>query len=173
MPLTIPIRHIKRMFPYEFYDELYQAYSHKIPMTPVFTKKAMSISVENPKTEFENDYQMISAVLNAFQQAGLQDLGFGFPVLMLMPYRTTTHITEKPQAEDTTVLCVQYFDTSHEAVFTDDLTLDSCRIIPEILWDDPNLFLGFLNMTTGQFEVLKLPLFLEDKFLEPTKGETE
>lgn len=167
MPISIPTRHTKRMFPYEFFDELYAEYNDYVPMLPSFTKRALDIAVSDPKEEYLTDIEHYKDTLKPLSAHNLLHTELGFPVMALLPFVAKNKILDMSDpTRRIGLFVVQLFDTNHNPVFTEDLTLESCRIIPELLYDDPNLLYGILFMDTGELEVLKTPSYLVDKFLE-------
>lgn len=160
------------MFPYEFFNELYTEYDEYVPMLPSFTKRALDIAVENPKEEYLTDLEKYKDTLQPLAKYNILRTELGFPVMALLPFVNKDKILDiSDPTRRVGLFVVQLFDTEHNPVFTEDLTIESCRIIPELLYDDPNLLYGVLFMDTGELEMLKTPAYLVDKFLERKSDE--
>lgn len=177
----IPIRHINRMFPFEFFQELNERWDQWVPENPAFTipyttsfkflkdfdKKAIFTETRNtPNAKMLREIIAKNNIINL-------DL---FPVLIIEPYVKKESIntqTGKADSTNSNFLVVQYFDSTHRPIFANDVTLQSIRPIPEILFDDPNLFIGVTTFSEedgdSQIAVLRAPDFIADNL---TTGET-
>lgn len=171
----VPIRHVNRMFPFEFFQELNEKWDQWVPENPAFTipyttsfkflkefdKKAIFTEIrKKPKVKMLREIIAQKNIINL-------DL---FPVLMIEPYvkkeLIDTH-TGKVTGQSSDFLVVQYFDSDNLPIFANDVALKSIRPIPEILFDDPNLFIGITTFSEEdgdtQIAVLKAPEFLDSK----------
>lgn len=180
----IPLRHIYRMFPYEFFEELHEEWNQSVPFHPVFsmmyTKHKESIeklSSDEKKTLFE-DYRREHKL---FKDQNLIETDFDY-IVPLMPY-IKKDLIDKETSESTDpnrldFLAIQYYDSSQKPIFHPDVRREAIREIPEILWDDPNLLIIIVETsldgsTPNQMGILKYPDFLEEKLTETPDDETK
>lgn len=174
----VPLRHVYRMFPYEFFKELNEAWDEWIPFQPMFTipytdlKDNLNNWTEEQKKENFDEYRLNH---KPYDHANIIEIDFTY-IMPLMPYIKKDLIDKKtagskdPNQLD--FLVVQYFDSSQQPIFAPTVTTASVREIPEILYDDPNLLIGVVTTKIDQPEsfeiaVLKAPSFIMDKMTEP------
>lgn len=180
MPNAIPDRHIRRIFPFAFFNEIIDAGFDYYPFSQAFLAKAAgSTNVDKLEeiytAELENE--AIKNARKAIARANITNAGdvFNEPLLLLTPIYNkdqlaTLHLGQ-PNLTEQHILAVQYYDVNHKPVFTKETPIEIIRQIPELLWDDPNMLIVRLDLNSassdeGQAAVLKIPKFLEDKYLE-------
>lgn len=180
----IPKRHIYRMFPYEFFKELNEAWDQWVPFQPIFTlpytdlRKHVDSLTEVEKKEHFDEYRKTN---DAFDKINLIELDITY-IVPLFQYIQKDIIDKKtgtsldPNQSD--YLAVQYFDSSQQPVFAPDVKIESIRQIPEILYDDPNLLICIVTAKIDQSEptqlaILKAPDFLTEKITEPLDKERD
>ena len=157
----IPNRHVKRMFPYEFFDELYSVLQGYTPENSVFMLRGTEHEHkldEDIKTQFETIRQdMIGH--KALEENNLYTLDQG-EFLVVDSYierdDVENFINNKPIARY--ILLAQLFDNQEKPIFSKDTELETLREIPEVLWDDPNLALVLKQFNpgdTGSFEEVR------------------
>lgn len=180
MPNSIPDRHIKRIFPFAFFNELIDAGFDYYPFSQAFIAKAIGSTNIDKLEEIYNDELNNDTIKNTrkiIARNNVTNAGdvFNEPLLLLGPIYNrkelaTLHFAQ-PIVDEQHILAVQYYDTNHKPVFTKEMPIDVIRQIPELLWDDPNMLIVRLDLNSasseeGQAAVLKMPKFLEDNYLE-------
>lgn len=180
MPNAIPDRHIRRMFPFAFFNEIIDAGFDYYPFGQAFLAKAIGSTniaklEEIYTAELENE--TIKSVRKSIARANVTNAGdvFDEPLLLLTPVYDREELAvlhlAQPGLTKQHILAVQYYDVNHKPVFTKETPIEIIRQIPELLWDDPNMLIVRLDLNNvasdeGQAAVLKMPKFLEDKYLE-------
>lgn len=152
MPISIPSRHINRIFPYEFYKELFEHFDEYIPCLDTFIVKLALPDIPNEKERYldEISHPIKKELLNEMRKIvdiGLED----FPVYFLMPYTSKESVTQSKQNDSW--LFVQYFYKTIP-LFTQEQPLEVLREFPEILWDDPNLLIGIYDSSKNLAQTL-------------------
>lgn len=180
MPNSIPDRHIKRMFPFAFFNELIDAGFDYYPFSQAFIAKAIGSTNIDKLEEIYNDELNNDTIKNTRKIIARNNVtnagdGFNEPLLLLGPIYNreelaTLHFAQ-PIVDKQHILAVQYYDTNHKPIFTKEMPIEVIRQIPELLWDDPNMLIVRLDLNSasseeGQAAVLKMPKFLEDNYLE-------
>lgn len=189
----IPARHIKRMFPFEFYYELSEKWKQWLPASAAFSANVLMeaegktpITKEEQKLVFEDELKTKFSSFEALYKNNLIDAQ-PYPLLMLEPYVNKEEIILKKKIPELDFLVVQYFDSKQQPVFSKDVKIESIRQIPEILFDDPNLLIGLMMthqsstsedsdlhseenvMTTA---IIKAPKFIEEQWTEKIEKES-
>lgn len=168
MPLYIPQRHLDRIFPFEFYNEFTEAQSEYIPLSFAFLAKAGG-SNANLKDLYIKDQDMMKTHNHQLVKNNIIKTDFLTDLLLLKPLVSKSNIINGQVSTENTLnlgLVVQYFDIHQQPIFTQEMPIEAIRQIPELLWDDPNMFLGVLNFETKEIAYLKGPDFLEEKYLD-------
>ena len=191
MPEYIQHGDLNRMFPYEFFNELHDnvtEYTSAMPhllinrlqpdnkLSP-YDKKMHFIrarhSLQNLKLNTKNifDVQPFGEVLT---------LDVVYETKALKPFYNNLHKLDRNERTKMPLiqLLVQYYDSESLPVFSSSVTQESIAQIPEILWDDPRLFIGYIhydspsssddeNTPDGpQVYIVKCPDDILDKFIE-------
>lgn len=183
VPKYIPNRHVKRMFPYAFFNELYEVLDEYTPDNPVFLFRDTPLE-ERLDKDLEKQFDEIRHEFiknKTLEENNIYTLDQGeFLILDTMVKRKDRQgaIDKKPVAKY--VLLAQYFDSVDKPVFSKDVKNTTIRLIPEILWDDPRLALAILcvipedlNKTDGSSEIgiIKCPDCFTQKFIENIETE--
>lgn len=184
----IPNRHIKRMFPYAFYDELYEILNEYTPENVVFllrdTEHEKKLNKDKIKQFNEVRNQMLGS--KEIEENNIFQLDQG-EFLIIDNYIKKSDVTSyiNKQPINRYVLLGQLFDKNEEPIFSKDGDLSIVRNIPEILWDDPNLALILMKVsskdTSDELEemvdlgIIKGPQhfinrFVTDSTVEPIEG---
>ena len=153
MPLSIPSRHINRIFPYEFYKELFEQFDEYIPNLDTFIVKLAIPDIPNEKERYleEISYKNTKHLLKEMRK--VTDIGLDFPVYFLMPYTSKESIIQsKP---NNSWLFVQYFYKTIP-LFTQEQSLELLREFPEILWDNPNLLIGIYDSSKNPSQAVSI-----------------
>lgn len=191
MPDYIQHGDLNRMFPYEFFNELHDnvtEYTSAMPhllinrlqpdnkLSP-YDKKMHFIkarhSLQNLKLNTKNifDVQPFGVVLA---------LDVVYETKALKPFYNNLHKFDRSERDKMPLiqLLVQYYDSESLPVFSSDVTQESIAQIPEILWDDPRLFIGYIHYDNPlasddqdtpdgpQVYIVKCPDDILDKFIE-------
>lgn len=145
MPISIPLRHIDRMFPYEFYAELYEALDDYVPLLPTFTLKTITGSIPNEKNLFEEERTELKPTFKQLSNNNVIHITSELQALIIMPViaKILVHYQQAPLEQ--AYMFVQYYDKLQQPVFTQEKDIQLIRQIPEILWDDPNLLIGIYD----------------------------
>lgn len=180
MPNSIPDRHIKRIFPFAFFNELIDAGFDYYPFSQAFIAKAIgSTNIKELETIYkaELENKAVKNARKAVARANVTQAGdvFNEPLLLIASIFSkeelaTLHLGQ-PELVNQHILAVQYYDTNHKPIFTKEMPIEVIRQIPELLWDDPNMLIVRLDLNSasseeGQAAVLKMPKFLENTYLE-------
>ena len=154
----IPNRHVKRMFPYEFFDELYSALQDYTPENAVFMLRGTEHEHkldEDIKTQFETIRQEMIGH-KVLEENNLYTLDQG-EFLIVDTYierdDVENFINNKPIARY--ILLAQLFDNQEKPIFSKDTRLKTLREIPEVLWDDPNLALVLMQFNPGDTDTIE------------------
>lgn len=149
MPKFIPNRHVRRMFPFDFFNELSQTLPEFIPENPAFLLQDTAFQDklgDNQQDLFET---LRKQVLDntKIEQNNLYKLDQGtFLILETYVKKKDQYKAIKHEPTAKYLLLAQLFDSSQQPVFAEDVAIESIRTIPEILWDDPNLVLAILQI---------------------------
>lgn len=173
MPETIKSEHMNRMFPFEFYDELNEQLTEYTLSNPAFLihrKKALPL--EKRQELFVKT--RTPEVLDKFTQDNIMQVEPFGELLHLELCGQNKYLnqmlgnqTERSQVP-LSILVGQLYDSSGAPVFSKDVTEETVATIPEVLWDDPNLFLGIIEYgeTETTVGVICMPESLEAKLFE-------
>ena len=157
MPISIPSRHINRIFPYEFYKELFEQFDEYIPNLDTFIVKLAIPDVPNEKERYLEEISHKNTKNLLKEMRKVVDIGLDFPVYFLMPYTSKESVIQsKP---NNSWLFVQYFYKTIP-LFTKEQSLETLREFPEILLDDPNLLIGIYDSSknpTQAVSIIKAP----------------
>lgn len=145
MPISIPLRHINRMFPYEFYSELYEALDDYVPLLDTFTLKTINGSVPNEKELYEKEREELKPMFKDLSNNNIIHLAPSLQVLLNMPVIANVFIQDDLLPLEQAYMFVQYYDNNQQPIFTQEQNIELIRQIPEILWDDPNLLIGIYD----------------------------
>lgn len=188
MPKNIQTEDIKRMFPFEFYDELnenmqdYKLHNPAFMLANVhnFDKEKRREIYTNMGKDIQKKAQETLKTLHSDNIIEAEPIG---EVLLLDICIKKEDIdallnddvsdTEKSQ-QDLCILAVQLYDSSDLPVFSKDVVNESIQQIPEILWDEPNLgiYVIVLNEDGATIGVVTMPKRIHDKIFE-TKENTD
>lgn len=174
MPKSISLEHINRMFPFQFYEELTSVVKEYIFLNPAIMAKEINphIKKEEQKKLFDesrkNEQSKIIAKNNILT---VEPIG---EVLTLdLCYSKKEHEKRnskenKLQQTPLSLIIVQLYDSTDQPVFSEDVSDETINKIPEVLWDDPNLFIGVVTFEQegAKLAVLKIPQRIEDKIIE-------
>ena len=145
MPISIPLRHIDRMFPYEFYAELYEALDDYVPLLDTFTLKTINGSVPNEKELYEKEREELRPMFKDLSNNNIIHLTSDLQVLLNMPVIASVFAQDDLLPLEQAYMFVQYYDKEQQPLFTQEQNIGLIRQIPEILWDDPNLLIGIYD----------------------------
>lgn len=172
MPISIPLRHINRMFPYEFYAELYEALDDYVPLLPTFALKTITGSIPNEKKIFEQEREEMKPMFKDLSNNNIINLTPELQVLITMPVIAKVYIPYDQRPLEQAYMFVQYYDKLQQPLFTQEQSIEVIRQIPEILWDDPNLLIGIYDGNQnpeGQVSIYKAPDFMLQKLNEKSR----
>lgn len=163
MPISIPLRHIDRMFPYEFYAELYEALDDYVPLLDTFTLKTINGSVPNEKELYTKERTELKPTFKQLSNNNVIHITSELQALIVMPViaKILVHYQQAPLEQ--AYMFVQYYDKLQQPVFTQEQDIQLIRQIPEILWDDPNLLIGVYDPNQsdeGEVLLFKAPDFV-------------
>lgn len=177
MPKSIQTKHIKRMFPFDFYNELSEHLTDYVLHNPAFLLQD-KIDVTKAKKEelFHNARE--GNLLNTLNQNNLISVEPFGEVLTLEPCCKKEHVDmmihskEKRSKVPLSILVVQLYDSNNKPVFATDVTEDTIQQIPEVLWDDPNLLLAIISFDQqdSQVGVIRIPKQIERKLFEEVQS---
>lgn len=145
MPISIPLRHIDRMFPYEFYAELYEALDLYVPFLETFVLKTINGSVPNEKELYEKEREELRPMFKDLSNNNIIHLTSDLQVLLNMPVIASVFAQDDLLPLEQAYMFVQYYDKEQQPLFTQEQNIGLIRQIPEILWDDPNLLIGIYD----------------------------
>lgn len=145
MPISIPLRHIDRMFPYEFYAELYEALDDYVPFLETFVLKTINESVPNEKKLYEKEREELRPMFKDLSNNNIIHLTSDLQVLLNMPVIASVFAQDDLLPLEQAYMFVQYYDKEQQPLFTQEQNIGLIRQIPEILWDDPNLLIGIYD----------------------------
>lgn len=145
MPISIPLRHIDRMFPYEFYAELYEEIDLYVPFLKTFALKTINGSIPNEKELYEKEREELKPVFKDLSSNNIIHLAPSLQVLLNMPVIANVFIQDDLLPLEQAYMFVQYYDNNQQPIFTQEQNIELIRQIPEILWDDPNLLIGIYD----------------------------
>lgn len=145
MPISIPLRHINRMFPYEFYSELYEALDDYVPLLDTFTLKTINGSVPNEKELYMKEREELKPTFKQLSNNNVIHITSELQALIIMPVIAKVLVQYQQAPLEQAYMFVQYYDKLQQPVFTQEQNIELIRQIPEILWDDPNLLIGIYD----------------------------
>lgn len=145
MPISIPLRHIDRMFPYEFYAELYEEIDLYVPFLETFALKTINGSIPNEKELYEKEREELKPMFKDLSSNNIIHLAPSLQVLLNMPVIANVFIQDDLLPLEQAYMFVQYYDNNQQPIFTQEQNIELIRQIPEILWDDPNLLIGIYD----------------------------
>ena len=145
MPISIPLRHIDRMFPYEFYAELYEEIDLYVPFLETFVLKTINGSVPNEKKLYEKEREELRPMFKDLSNNNIIHLTSDLQVLLNMPVIASVFAQDDLLPLEQAYMFVQYYDKEQQPLFTQEQNIGLIRQIPEILWDDPNLLIGIYD----------------------------
>ena len=163
MPISIPLRHIDRMFPYEFYTELYEALEDYVPLLDTFTLKTINGSVPNEKELYTKERTELKPTFKQLSNNNVIHLTSDLQVLLNMPVIASVFAQDDLLPLEQAYMFVQYYDKEQQPLFTQEQNIGLIRQIPEILWDDPNLLIGIYDPNLDpedQVLIFKAPNFV-------------
>lgn len=184
MPKYIPTRHVKRMFPYEFFDELSEKLTTFTPENPVFLLRGTPHEAKlntDLKAQFDEIRQLFLKN-KKLEENNLYKLDQGEFLIL------ETYVKQGDQAKLLAkehvakyVLLAQLYDSEGLPIFATDVRMETIRKIPEILHDDPNLALALLNLVpekpddpdkSSELAIIKGPNAFIEAFIEPIEKDT-
>lgn len=161
MPISIPLRHIDRMFPYEFYAELFESFNEYVPSMNTFSLKSVKGSIPNEKEVYYKERESLKDMFKKLSNHNVIHITPNLQVLLNMPV-TAKILLQNPPLEQA-YMFVQYYGTTKQPLLTQEQDINIVRQIPEILWDDPNLLIGIYDPNQkpeGQVSIIKAPEFV-------------
>ena len=179
MPKFIPNRHIKRMFPYAFYDELYNVMPELIPENPVFLLRDTEHESKLDDDIIKQFNEFRHAILNnkTLEENNIYTLDQGeFLILDTYIRKSDRQKAIDKQHVAKFIIMVQLYDSSEQPVFSESVSIKSIRQIPEILWDDPNLAIVAMQVLPddedsmempSEIGIFKAPPFIIEKYIQP------
>lgn len=176
MPKSIATRHMNRMFPFAFFDELSERLKDYTFYNPAFVlHKKMTLPKEKRK-ELYNAIrkQDIMQKMNEMNLIEVEPFGEVLTLELCFPtdkIDTVMYDNTNRSQMPLSILVAQLYDSSDQPVFSKDVTEETIERIPEVLWDDPNLMLAIVSFsnedgTGAQIGVIKIPERMEAKFFE-------
>lgn len=173
MPQNIEPKHVSRMFPFEFYDELSENLNDYVLANPAFMlRDQLNMDTAKRKQLYESS-QSNDAVATLRQNNIIDVEPFGEMLTLDICY-SKKHVQillnepDKRSQLPLSILVAQLYDSSNQPVFAHDVSDDTIARIPEVLWDDPNLLLAIIifGESETQVGVLKIPERIEEKLFE-------
>lgn len=152
MPNYIPNKHVKRLFPYAFFDELYGVLDEYTPENAVFmirgTMHESKLDDDKEKQFDDIREQMIGNKI--LEENNLYALDQG-EFLIVDTYIERQDIDDfiKGTPIKRYILLAQYFDKNEKPVFAKDRDISTVEQMNEVLWDDPNLALVLMQFNPG------------------------
>lgn len=178
MPNCIKTEHVNRMFPFEFYDELSEQLKAFTLLNPAFIlQDQLDLKTEKRKALFEQSRKnKPMGILHQNNLLEVEPFGELLALEVCCPTKekdTVLHEPDKRGQLPLSIIVAQLYDSSCSPVFSKDVTEDSIKNIPEVLWDDPNLFLGVITLTQEEprVAVIKIPKRVEDQLFESTQDD--
>ena len=169
MPISIPLRHIDRMFPYEFYTELYAEIDLYVPFLETFVLKTVNGSIPNEKELYEKEREELRPMFKDLSNNNIIHLTPNLQVLLNMPVIASVFAQDDLLPLEQAYMFVQYYDKEQQPIFTQEQNIELIRKIPEILWDDPNLLIGIYDPNLDpddQVLLFKAPQFVIEQLYE-------
>ena len=185
MPKYIPNKDKHRMFPFEFYDEISERLSEFVFINPAFM---VDLPVDERKKIYQDTLERVNEAGTPQPSTDNSNIIYVEPVgevllLDLMQERELIkdHIANNESWSHLplTALVAQLYDSSGLPIFSEDVTQETIAQIPEVLWDDPNLLLGILQMGSNQpdgtvsetsFGILTIPYNIYLKLFEDVQS---
>lgn len=174
MPERIRQDDVARMFPYRFYDELSAVMKGFTLLNPAFlSDKLLPLDPERREALYY-ETKKSTGVHEQLMGTNIIDVEpFGELLLLEACCRDEdihTFVYDKANRSQIplSTLVVQLYDSSRQPVFSTDVLDETIRFIPEVLYDDPNLFLGAMTFTESGIEVavFKSPPDIEASYTE-------
>ncbi|WP_078598654.1 hypothetical protein [Evansella clarkii] len=179
MPEFIKTEHVNRMFPFEFYNELSENLKAFTLLNPAFIlRDHLDVTTEQCKALFEQSRKNKPMdTLNQNNLIQVEPFGELLTLDMCCPSEdknTVLRERDKRSQLPLSIVVAQLYDSSGFPVFSKDVTEESIKNIPEVLWDDPNLFLGVVSFTEEEprVAVIKIPKRIESQLFESVQGDT-
>lgn len=154
----IPNRHVKRVFPYEFYDELYERLTQFTPENVVFLLRDTEFENkldDDVKSQFDNirdimlnDKNEEGTTLEEYNIYSELDQG-EFLVLDTFIRREDRDKFIQKQPIDQFVLLVQLFDENQQPIFSKDGQLSKVRKLDAIETDHPDLAMMLMQVASA------------------------
>lgn len=180
MPHHIKSKHIHRMFPFAFYDELSENLKGFTLLNPAFIlKDKLDVQTDQRKTLFEQSQK--NSPMDTLHENNLIEVEPFGELLTLELCCADKDKEAVLKGGDNrgqlpmTFIVAQLYDSSGAPVFAKEVTEDSIEKIPEVLWDDPNLFLGIVSFTQEEprVAVIKIPKRIEEKLFESVEDKEQ
>ena len=173
MPTSILTHHMKRLFPFEFYDEISEQIVGYTLYNPVF----LLDDLKELPTEIRK--QLFTDLVNqpeiqAMHQNNILDIEPYGELLLLDNCCETKYVKriinneERSQIPMSMLVC-QLYDRNNKPVFALDRPISFIAKLGEVLWDDPNLMLGVITLSDSDgptIGVFKMPKRIEDQIFE-------
>ncbi|MCC2248944.1 hypothetical protein JUJ52_03095 [Virgibacillus sp. AGTR] len=180
MPNHIKTEHINRMFPFEFYDELSEHLKAFTLLNPaLFLKGRLNDTTEQRKALFEQSRNnKANETLNQNNLFQVEPFGELLALDVCCPNEdkeTVLKERDKRGQLPLSVIVAQLYDSSNTPIFASDVTEESIKQIPEVLWDDPNLLLGVVSFTQEEprVAVIKIPKQIEGQLFETIQEDND
>jgi hypothetical protein len=178
MPKHIQAKHVNRMFPFEFYEELSENLNAFTLLNPAFfLRDTLGVTPDQRKTLFKQsreNKQMV--VLNQNNLIQVEPFGELLTLEMCCAAQDQDVILKEPEKRSQlpiSIIVAQLYDSTGAPVFASDVAEESIEQIPEVLWDDPNLLLGVVSFTEEEprVAVIKIPERIEKRLFESVQDE--
>lgn len=178
MPNHIQAEHVNRMFPFEFYEELSEHLNAFTLLNPAFfLRKKLDTTPDQRKVLFDQsrDNEPVIA-LNQNNLIQVEPFGELLTLEMCCAAEEQDVILKEPKKRSQmpiSIIVAQLYDSTGAPVFASDVANESIEKIPEVLWDDPNLFLGVVSFTEEEprVAVIKIPDHIEKRLFESVQDE--
>lgn len=178
---NISLENIERMFPFEFFMELAPNLPEYVFMNPgLLMHKDLDIKISKKKRKHLFEAARQSTHMQTLQKNNIQPAEPLGEVLYLELVATSDEFIESRQKTDVeksqtpmSILIAQLYDSEGLPVFSKDVTENTIKKIPEVLYDDPNLMLGVLTFAEDgpKLGVLTIPERVEKKLFEAVNDE--
>ncbi|MGX1195826.1 hypothetical protein [Metabacillus sp. SLBN-84] len=180
MPEHIKAEHVKRMFPFEFYEELSEQLNDYALLNPAFILQGAIQTTTKQRKDLFEESRKNAAVSTLHHNNLIQVEPFGelLTLEVCCPTKDRKIVLREPDKRmqmPMSIIVTQLYDSSGTPVFASDVDESSIGQIPEVLWDDPNLLLGVVSFTEEEprVAVLKIPARIEEQLFESIQGDEQ
>lgn len=177
MPANIKTQYMSKMFPFRFFDELSEKMTDFIIQNPVFILGDRIRGTEKQREQYYHQSRKPDVINTMNAQNIIEVEPFGEVLILDVCIKKDDlpileNEPKKAKLLPLSMLVVQYYDSADMPVFSKDVTEDTIKAIPEILWDDPRLMIAVVTIgrtheQDSNVAVIKIPDTIENKILEP------